>query len=449
MNFIKVTLGSFLVLFLAGCFNSQEIGEEKARLELYEMKADLDGMYVSLKKLNGLGEGISEERISKVEKAIKLRESMQAAVADHDHESALVFASDLYDLFPNNKISIKVIRESGLIFYYYQKADSLIQWDFDQILDNGVEVKHELLESYPEVESVYNNEEAVWKFLASIGYELEGHLVDEQLLLLSIVKYQNENKLKETGTLTTEFVEHLYEASIEKEKELVRDKKADIAFSKVKRILDGFADARGYVSKALILDPHFKGMERYSQELEETHSLLLFALASNIVEPINTAVATAAETHDALYSTMSASIGVRHYSPSDVWNKMRAPVGDVKEVLLKQVKRIGKMSRFYREYGDGSISEFSDVMVEFVDSAEVVIDDFLSPRGNIHDYRKAANSAMKEYTSNVKDLSRHIPEEEVITNGLLVMKDKLKSEDVYDKKRISEILTSRKEMIGI
>ncbi|GEM_PF-1144341 len=55
-----------------------------------------------------------------------LRDKMLDAVADHDHENALVYATDILKHEPTNREAKRVISESGQIFYYLQAAKSTL-----------------------------------------------------------------------------------------------------------------------------------------------------------------------------------------------------------------------------------------------------------------------------------------------------------------------------------
>ncbi len=87
------SLAFVIVLVLAGCGESPEMKDERARLELAEMKGDLDSMFLSLRKLAELGDEPAETRLPKLQLAISTRERMFQATADHDHEMALQAAA--------------------------------------------------------------------------------------------------------------------------------------------------------------------------------------------------------------------------------------------------------------------------------------------------------------------------------------------------------------------
>ena len=54
--------------------------------------------------------------------ASKLTANMLEAVEDHEHENALIYASQLLELTPSNQHAQQVIRDSGQIFSYLQEA---------------------------------------------------------------------------------------------------------------------------------------------------------------------------------------------------------------------------------------------------------------------------------------------------------------------------------------
>lgn len=59
-------------------------------------------------------------------KETRLQDNMLDAVADHDHENALVYATQLLKVEPANKKAQRVINESGQIFFYLQAAKSTL-----------------------------------------------------------------------------------------------------------------------------------------------------------------------------------------------------------------------------------------------------------------------------------------------------------------------------------
>ena len=59
-------------------------------------------------------------------KETRLQDNMLDAVADHDHEKALVYASQLLKYEPANNEAKRIINESGQIFFYLRAAKSTL-----------------------------------------------------------------------------------------------------------------------------------------------------------------------------------------------------------------------------------------------------------------------------------------------------------------------------------
>ncbi len=112
---------------LSGCGDSQEIKDQRAKLELAELKGDLDAIYLSLSKLSEAGDKEAKKRLPDISDVIKIREKMELALSDHDHENALLFASKLLEKAPSNKEAKRVVRESGQIFYFLLSAKELLK----------------------------------------------------------------------------------------------------------------------------------------------------------------------------------------------------------------------------------------------------------------------------------------------------------------------------------
>ena len=107
---------------LVGCADREAINQSQAALELAEMKGDLDGMYLALRRLDELGVRDATTRLPGIKMAVEFRERMLRAVADRDHEQALLAANALLDQIPDDKDALKIMRTSGHIFWYLQKA---------------------------------------------------------------------------------------------------------------------------------------------------------------------------------------------------------------------------------------------------------------------------------------------------------------------------------------
>ncbi len=61
-----------------------------------------------------------------IPKETRLRDNMLDAVADHDHEAALIYATKLLKSEPNNTDAQRIISESGQIFFYLQAAKNTL-----------------------------------------------------------------------------------------------------------------------------------------------------------------------------------------------------------------------------------------------------------------------------------------------------------------------------------
>lgn len=59
-------------------------------------------------------------------KETRIRDNMLDAVADHDHEDALLYATELLELEPDNNEAKRIINSSGQIFFYLNAAKNLL-----------------------------------------------------------------------------------------------------------------------------------------------------------------------------------------------------------------------------------------------------------------------------------------------------------------------------------
>ena len=108
-----------------GCGKDRKaIAEVGAKLDLARGKSDLDGMYLALKTLQGLGVDDQQhaEELEMVESALPIQETMVALLAEHDHERALWSADELLAAFPNHAKARSTALESGKVMQLYAQS---------------------------------------------------------------------------------------------------------------------------------------------------------------------------------------------------------------------------------------------------------------------------------------------------------------------------------------
>lgn len=82
-----------------------------------------------------------------IPKETRLRDQMVDAVADHDHEAALIYATKLLKFEPSNAEAQKIISESGQIFFYLQAAKNTLT-EFTEGKDDAEVNPKQLYEQY-------------------------------------------------------------------------------------------------------------------------------------------------------------------------------------------------------------------------------------------------------------------------------------------------------------
>ncbi len=84
-----------------------------------------------------------------IPKETRLQDEMLDAVADHDHENALVYATQLLEIEPGNIKAKKIISQSGQIFFYLQAAKTILT-EFTAGKDDSTVSPKQLYEQYNE-----------------------------------------------------------------------------------------------------------------------------------------------------------------------------------------------------------------------------------------------------------------------------------------------------------
>ena len=150
MKFLSKTI--ILLVFTASC--SYDSSSDTAYIEaiaeykLAKQKSDLDGIFISLTKLESMGELSIEQReeFTNVSTAMDLLEKIRRNNADHDHESVVLNAAQFLKLYPRNAEVRKLFTESGNIFNALEKAQSSLVTAFpngdiiQKSDENGTEV---------------------------------------------------------------------------------------------------------------------------------------------------------------------------------------------------------------------------------------------------------------------------------------------------------------------
>ena len=128
MKFLLKTI--LLLVSASSCSNDRSSDpayiEASAEYKLAKQKSDLDGIFISLTKLESMDELSIEQReeFTNLSTAMDLLEKVRRNNADHDHESVVLNAAQFLKLYPRNSEVRKLFTESGNIFNALEKAQS-------------------------------------------------------------------------------------------------------------------------------------------------------------------------------------------------------------------------------------------------------------------------------------------------------------------------------------
>ena len=411
---MKISLKHIPLLFIiviisvAGCGESKELTEQRAKLELAEIKGDLDSIYLSLSRLSESGDKQAKSKLVSITMAVETRERMELALSDHDHEEALIYASELLKLVPNNKKAKKVVRESGQIFYYLLAAKTLLSQyesvDEEFTVDpQKVSLDSTLSDEDREKSLIKRSQE----LLAQLDYDAgspDG--IAGKKTVAAIQKFQEDKEVDATGVTTVALANMMYDSLAEREEE---ELKYNEKMKYAERLFEGFGKAREYAKKARDLDPHFKGSLDFENTIEGAHASLVYIVGVGIYETGQALVSGSATTYSHISELLSLAVSTSYLSVQSAWSSIEEDIGDLKEKLEPSLDKMENTGRLLATYEDGSAKEFVDATLDYIRVVRKTVDAFLVPKGNYRDYSKAGNEATTQYIDARDRLNSSLP----------------------------------------
>ena len=436
---VLISLCCALLLF--SCGESPEVKSERANLELAEMKGNLDGMFLSLRKLTELGDASAANRLPLVTTAIEARERMLQSVADHDHERAVHAAVRLLDVIPKHKEGLRVLRESGQIFYYLREAKHLVTLALEETEFGEVEVEPiSVGYTLPEKERETRITKEIQTLLTKLGYyygAVDGVAGSETRDALE--RFQKEREKGSVLDLSLETANELQHALGQKEAEEKR----------VERRFHALSRSRELTASAKALDPHFSGAIALDQTLERTHASLVYLQAEQIMALGSLAVSSAARMHSAVSSGLGDAAASRYDSTQDAWARMSPFVDNAKRILKHWKDDIGSRLVYVSTYRSGDAEEFVGLIKEYVTTVHVTVEALLEPTGSLIDFRRAANDAASEYSRMNTKLTGAMPSSMRIKESFEGLAEIVKDYAVFTNPQTDEIINQHEELYSL
>ena len=393
---------------LSGCGDSQEIKDQRAKLELAELKGDLDAIYLSLSKLSEAGDKEAKKRLPDISDAIKIREKMELALSDHDHENALLFASKLLEKAPSNKEAKQVVRESGQIFYFLLSAKELLEKI--NLESEGISVqpkKVSLNSNSTEAEKEKALAMLIQEQLASLDYDVgKPDGVIGKKTLAAVKKFQKTKGGEETGEISVALANQLYEEIAKQEEEKLREEKR---IEDLERMYESLKKARGYVIRAKELDPHFKGSLEFENNIEQTQATLVYIHGASVVETGQAVVAVAAGIYSKVSELLGLAASSEYLSVQSAWSSVEGVVDEVKNGLEPTLDKMDDVGRLLATYEEGDAKKFAEATQDYIRIVRKTVDALMVPQGSYYDYKRAANDAAVKYKDSQNALESSIP----------------------------------------
>ena len=429
------------ILLLVSCGENSETRSERTKLELAEMKGDLDGMFLSLRKLAELGDNAAADRLPQVKQAVTAREQMLQAVADHSHEKAIHAAVELLDVIPEHKGGLRALRESGQIFYYLREAKRLLTAALNEPEPHEFTVEPISVDpSLPESTRGIFITERIQTLLADLGYyygEVDGMAGSKTSdALKSFQKAQGKDGVPE---LSVETANKLQRAAGEKEAQEKRLEKKFYAFAR----------ARELVTSAKALDPHFPDAVALDQSLEHAYMSLIYMQALEIVTLGKSIVAGSASFHDTISSGLGDAAASRYGSVQDSWRRMSPFVDHFRRINKYQEEEMDSRLAYVSTYKAGREQEFVSVLKEYVTTVHVAAKALLEPTGSLIDFRRAASDAVGEYSRMDTKLVGATPSSTQMQENFGGLLKVLKDYTIFTNPQTGEIIDQHKELYSL
>ena len=278
-------------------------------------------------------------------KEITLQDKMQDALNRHDHENALIFASRLLKETPGNRGAIGVIKKSGQILLYLQRAQKEMP-DF-RVAENR---STEQVEFY-----VYPVQTAS----ADSGISAENMMVEPAKV------YEDIKKAK---------------AYIAKAKMLDPDFKTTLIFEK------NLNEAQFFVFKMLAANIFDVGKNVYSDAFK------YYGKKSELVES-----AATSEYLNKFLAFQSA------------WAPIETPIDEIKKKIEPSLNIMDDASRLISAYKSGKAKSLSESLLSYLQVVRKSVDVLLDPKGSYKDFMKVASNSTNEYQKAKNNLMRALP----------------------------------------
>lgn len=452
----SLSLGMVALLSLAalGSCHREEIAAERSKLELAEVKNDLDSMFLCLQRLSDLGDPRAGARLPEIKRAIETRQQMRIALSDHDHETALIRASELSTAVPKEPESTRVLRESGQIFFYLEAArTSARAFMEDQSTEDTRSVEPEAIEPVVPPTSLTGSDldrfwiRAAQYLLIEIGTPLgtpDGTL--NRKTREAIMQFQKEHGLRTTGTSSAELVTALKAATREKRQQQLAQEQAD-------RRREGqfysLARAREYLAKAKALDPHFKNSVEFERLLAQAHTAAVYVQAVDIVT-LGTDVATSsAQIHDSLVRGLGNTIASGG-SVSKQWARVAPFIGEYKRTHVQpSLNQMQRKSLLLASYKEGEALPFVENVRTFNLVTQNAVSLLLEPTGNLIEYRTAGARAAEEFRTALGRVTNSLPNSSSVGESFDGLMQLVKSYEIYQNQQAQTIVEQNKALFTL
>jgi hypothetical protein len=227
-------------------------------------------MVASLSRLTELGDKDSLSRLGFVASALDLREAMRKALDQHDHERAVINADRFLTFFPNHEEGLRVLRESGKIFWLLGSAQAALSATdaarppfehFAVVEPASLSPKGRSKEPPKELDA--------WRIARmQEGLRELGHRIDDKEGLYGPSTKKATQAVLSKDQLKGGFgamVRHVAN-KVDAHRRVQEDRAHEAGRLKV------IAEARALVSKARQIDPHFKESQRLDALLDQANS---------------------------------------------------------------------------------------------------------------------------------------------------------------------------------
>ena len=126
------------------------VAATRAKLDVSVIKHDFENMFLSIRALDSLKAAGDEDllMLAKATKALDLESKLLQAQADHDHEVVVHSADNLLKIFPEHTLSLRALKESGLIFFYLKSGSE------QMALLNKITATHKISEDASGIEKL-------------------------------------------------------------------------------------------------------------------------------------------------------------------------------------------------------------------------------------------------------------------------------------------------------